>query len=215
MRRICHFGFVMGSLLVGTLTNHVRLTAEDAKPTEPKTEVKQDASPAKEASAAKPAADAKTEAKPDSSTGTPEKKVEAKPASLASAKPAPAAVVVPSQIDAMLALHNNHRARYGLRGLVLHSKLNAAAQRYANYSQRTQRFGHYADGRSPSQRISAEGMSYSSWAENMAWGQGSAQSAMNTWVNSSGHHGNILSGHTHVGFGYSGGVWVAVFANPG
>jgi hypothetical protein len=37
---------------------------------------------------------------------------------------------------------------------------------------------------------------------------------MRSWLASNGHRDNILSKHTHVGFGNVAGVWVAVFANP-
>jgi uncharacterized protein YkwD len=40
------------------------------------------------------------------------------------------------------------------------------------------------------------------WYENIAWGDTTAASVMNGWMNSSGHRENILNGsHTHVGVG--------------
>jgi uncharacterized protein YkwD len=117
-------------------------------------------------------------------------------------------------LNRLLQLHNDVRARRGLPVLKLSTRLTAAAQRYADYSHRTGQFGHYADGRTPSDRIAAEGLRHGSCAENMAWGMESPQDAMNIWLGSSAHHGNILSGHTHVGFGQVGSIWVTVFANP-
>jgi uncharacterized protein YkwD len=116
-------------------------------------------------------------------------------------------------LNALLKLHNEVRARQGLAALKLHPKLTAAAQRYAEFSFRTGGLGHQADGRSPDERIAAEGLKHGSWAENMAWGQPTPQAVMATWLKSNGHRGNILSRHSHVGFGKAGGVWVTVFAN--
>jgi uncharacterized protein YkwD len=141
-----------------------------------------------------------------------ESKPAAKPVSLNSTKPdlpSPSSELV----QALLSLHNEARARQGLAALRLHPSLTAAAQRYAEFAHRTRSFGHEADGRSPADRIAAEGLRHGSWAENMAQGQQNPAAAMHTWMNSSAHRGNILSQHAYVGFGKVGGIWVTVFAN--
>lgn len=141
-----------------------------------------------------------------------ESKAAAKPVSLESTKPALPSPS-PELVKALLSLHNEVRARQGLAALRLHPRLTAAAQRYAEYASRTGTFGHEADGRSPAERIAAEGLQHGSWAENMAQGQQNPVAAMHTWMNSSAHRGNILSQHAYVGFGKVGGIWVTVFAN--
>lgn len=45
----------------------------------------------------------------------------------------------------------------------------------------------------PFQMITAFGIRYSQAAENIAYGQQTAQQVMNTWMNSSGHRANILN----------------------
>ncbi len=119
------------------------------------------------------------------------------------------------QFRRMLQLHNSSRARYNLRPFRLNGRLVQAADRFAGIVNRTRSFGHYADGRSPADRMAAEGYQYTSWAENLAWSGSDPNIAMNTWMNSGGHRANILSGHDEVGFGVSGDVWVAVFGNSG
>lgn len=117
------------------------------------------------------------------------------------------------QIGEMLRLHNEARARYNLRPFRMNPRLNQAAQRFAQYMGRTRSFGHYADGRSPGDRMRAEGYPLTSWAENISWTGSQPRAAMGTWMNSGGHRANILSGHDEVGFGLHGEIWVAVFGN--
>jgi uncharacterized protein YkwD len=142
-----------------------------------------------------------------------ESKPIAKTISLDTTKSVPLPSPGPEVLTALLTLHNEARAQKGLAALQLHPKLTAAAQRYAEFSFRTGKFGHQADGKSPADRIAAEGLRHASWAENMAWGQQTPVAAMHTWMNSGGHRGNILSRHAYVGFGRVGGIWVTVFAN--
>lgn len=59
----------------------------------------------------------------------------------------------------------------------------------------------------------------SSYAENVAAGQGSALAVMDSWLNSSGHRANILSRSTRIGCGHSskggGNWWTQTFASGG
>jgi uncharacterized protein YkwD len=120
----------------------------------------------------------------------------------------------PHTLQAMLLMHNDVRARNGLPPLKLDPKLTAAAQRYAEYSLRRHKFGHHADGNSPTERISAEGLVHNAWAENIGWGHTSPVTVMQAWMRSTGHRRNILDGFTYVGFGRAGNKWVTLFANP-
>ena len=108
----------------------------------------------------------------------------------------------PSQlIERLLALHNAQRAKQGAKPLALNAKLTAAAKEYAEFLARTGKFGHSEEG-SPSQRIRKQGYSFRAMGENIAKGQGTAESAVNSWMHSDGHRRNILNkGFKEVGFG--------------
>jgi uncharacterized protein YkwD len=57
---------------------------------------------------------------------------------------------------------------------------------------------------SPFDMLKSFGVSYTAAGENIASGQTSAQSVMDTWMNSPGHAANILnSNFTEIGVGYS------------
>jgi len=69
-------------------------------------------------------------------------------------------------------------------------------------------------------RLDAVGYVYSSAAENVAWNQGSAQEAVNSWMNSSGHRANILDPQlTEMGAAMARDAngqpyWIQVFGRP-
>ena len=63
-------------------------------------------------------------------------------------------------------------------------------------------FSHTSlDGRSPSERMSKQGINTYMSGENIAAGQESGTSAFVGWVNSSGHRENLLSGYKRMGVG--------------
>lgn len=117
-------------------------------------------------------------------------------------------------VAAMLWTDNAIRAKYGKPARQSSPELNYAAQNYAEYLSRTNGMGHYADGKSPGERIAATGFKSQTWAENMAAGQTSVHSAFTAWVNSSGHLSNILGNTTQAGYGHAGAYWVAAYATP-
>ena len=62
--------------------------------------------------------------------------------------------------------------------------------------------------------LSARGIAYTSAGENIAAGQKTASSVMNSWMNSSGHRANILNAsYTQIGVGYvaQGNYWTQMF----
>ena len=69
------------------------------------------------------------------------------------------------------------------------------------------------DGDGPGGRLDANGVSYRGAGENIYWASwsASAEQAMDAWMNSPGHHDNLLrAGWTHTGIGVhegSGGSW--------
>ncbi|MFK7800567.1 MAG: CAP domain-containing protein [Anaerolineae bacterium] len=76
----------------------------------------------------------------------------------------------------------------------LHSK-DMADQRYFNHTSK--------DGLRFWQRAARAGYKGFAAGENIAAGQRSAESVMNSWMNSEGHRNNILNcSHTHLGIGH-------------
>jgi uncharacterized protein YkwD len=69
-------------------------------------------------------------------------------------------------------------------------------------------------------RLQAVGYVYANAAENVAWNQQSAQSAVNSWMTSSGHRANILDPQlTEIGTAMARSArgepyWIQVFGRP-
>ena len=85
------------------------------------------------------------------------------------------------------------------------SALNRAAQKHTDNMIQLNYFDHTGkDGSTPSTRVKAEGLSVSLVGENIAAGQTTAESAFDSWWNSSGHRLNMENcSYTHVGIGYA------------
>ena len=122
---------------------------------------------------------------------------------------------------------NAERTMRGCAPLRVSDQLSAAAQGHSEDMAHNDFFSHTSsDGRSPWERIRANGYRYWSAAENIAAGYTSAAAAVNGWMNSSGHRANILNcGLEETGVGYyflqndTGNVnyrhyWTQVFATP-
>jgi uncharacterized protein YkwD len=98
---------------------------------------------------------------------------------------------------------NEFRAEQGLARLEPNAPLAEAAQAFADYMARTDRYGHAADGRQPSDRAEARGYRYCSVAENIAYQYSSesfateelARRFLEGWKNSPGHRRNMLDPH--------------------
>ncbi len=95
---------------------------------------------------------------------------------------------------------NAFRSAQGRSELQENAKLMQAAQDFADYLARTDRFSHTVDGRQPSERVVAHGYDYCLTAENIAWEEdpsgfstaGLARSMVHGWKNSPGHRRNML-----------------------
>ena len=118
---------------------------------------------------------------------------------------------------------NAERARAGATSLRSSSRLMQAAQLHAEQMARLGRLEHVLSGAQyprPEDRLAAAGYQWSSYAENIAMGQSSAATVMDSWMRSSGHRANILStSNTEIGVGFardSAGrpYWVQVFGTP-
>ena len=111
---------------------------------------------------------------------------------------------------------NQFRAHSGLGGLRESRVLSAAAQAFAEDMARGGYFSHTGrDGSDVVVRARAAGCRGRGYfAENIAWGQRSAQAAFDGWAASSGHRANMLGRNYGVyGLGQSQGYWVLMFAD--
>jgi uncharacterized protein YkwD len=96
---------------------------------------------------------------------------------------------------------NEFRRSQGLAPLAPEPRLDAAARGFADVLAGTDRFGHDADGRSPSQRATAAGYGWCMVAENLALEGSSAgfesaelaQDLVEGWIQSPGHRRNLLA----------------------
>jgi hypothetical protein len=121
----------------------------------------------------------------------------------------------PSSLDTVLQITNQKRSEKGVKPLKRNPSLDKAAQ--AHSEDRANNCGGIShsgcDGSSPSQRCQAHGYP-SGCGENVALGQKTAQSVMQSWWCSSGHKANILnSTYTEIGLGVSGDFWTQTFGS--
>jgi uncharacterized protein YkwD len=116
--------------------------------------------------------------------------------------------------DAVLVIVNQRRAEGGSCGgvakppqpaLKMDEKLRQAARCHSLDMAQHNYFSHDSqDGRSPWDRISEAGYTAFGNAENIAAGQGDAESVMGSWMDSTGHCNNIMSGGSNeIGIGYA------------
>ncbi|CAA9389451.1 MAG: Glutamate synthase [NADPH] large chain [uncultured Rubellimicrobium sp.] len=111
---------------------------------------------------------------------------------------------------------NQVRSQSGLGALRQDAHLTGAAQAFAEDMARHGYFSHQGrDGSTVSTRVRAAGCRGRGYfAENIAWGQRTAQSTFDGWMASSGHRRNMLGeNYGAYGLGQSGGYWVLVFAD--
>jgi uncharacterized protein YkwD len=112
----------------------------------------------------------------------------------------------------VVALVNQERAKAGCGALAEDPQLEKAAQDHSDDMAARNFFDHTnPDGADPGQRITAAGYKWSTYGENIAQGQQTAQAVMESWMNSPGHRANILNcSFKDIGVGIhkgSGGPW--------
>ncbi|MFE0582354.1 MULTISPECIES: sigma-70 family RNA polymerase sigma factor [unclassified Streptomyces] len=108
-----------------------------------------------------------------------------------SPKPAPAPPGITGQV---VALVNTERAAAGCGPLKEDPKLRAAAQEHSDDMAARGFFDHTnPDGEDPGDRTTAAGYRWSTYGENIAKGQQTAKSVMDSWMKSTGHRENILN----------------------
>lgn len=112
----------------------------------------------------------------------------------------------------VIALVNQERAKAGCGALTEDPLLRKSAQGHSDDMAARGFFDHTnPDGADPGKRITAAGYRWSTYGENIAMGQQTAQSVMTSWMNSPGHRANILNcAFKNIGVGIhdgSGGPW--------
>ena len=116
----------------------------------------------------------------------------AAPRALASA-PASSAATTGEMATQVITLVNAERKKVGCGALRTSPALRRAAQLHSADMAKYNYFSHTSrDGRSPWQRIRAQGYNYGS-AENIAAGQTTAKAVVAAWMKSTGHRKNILN----------------------
>lgn len=116
-------------------------------------------------------------------------------------------------VTQLLTLHNNHRHTLGLGSLTLNQAITNAAQKHSDWMFQNKTLSHFANGKGPGDRISAEGYRWVAYGENIASGYATPQAVFQGWLNSSGHRANIENPRfKDVGFGIAGKYWTADFA---
>ncbi|MFF1921801.1 sigma-70 family RNA polymerase sigma factor [Streptomyces sp. NPDC058221] len=107
----------------------------------------------------------------------------------------PAAQPVPVSTAAqVVALVNKERQAAGCGPLKEDTQLTDAAQRHSDDMSARDFFEHTnPDGADPGQRVTDAGYRWSTYGENIARGQQTPASVMESWMNSPGHRANILN----------------------
>ena len=94
----------------------------------------------------------------------------------------------------VIELTNQERRKRGLGALRWNEQLFKAAQKHSINMGKYDFAGHVDHRNSPFyERVKAEGYSYKSTAENVAFGQSTPEQAVQCWMDSPGHRENILN----------------------
>ncbi|WNI20485.1 sigma-70 family RNA polymerase sigma factor [Streptomyces sp. ITFR-16] len=181
--------------------------SEDSAATSPAPTPSHSASPSPSPSAKKSTA-ATPSRKPKKSVAPTPRKTAPAPRPSASAAP-PAPTTTTAQV---VALVNKERAAAGCGPVAEDTQLTDAAQRHSDDMAARDFFEHTnPDGADPGRRITDAGYRWSTYGENIARGQQTPESVMESWMNSPGHRANILNcSFKDIGIGIhngSGGPW--------
>jgi len=103
-------------------------------------------------------------------------------------------------VDSLYGETDAFRSRAGVSTVTPEQHLEGAARDFAQFMARTGRYGHEADGRSPAQRVRAQGYDYCIVSENIAYEYNSAgyttpalaAAFANGWEHSPPHRRNLL-----------------------
>ncbi|MFI5833146.1 CAP domain-containing protein [Micromonospora sp. NPDC051300] len=124
-----------------------------------------------------------------------------------------------SELQQVVDIVNQERAKAGCKALTLNSKLTLAAQRHSQDQADHKKMSHDgSDGSDVGQRLDRVGYAWRAYGENVAWNQQSPAAVMDAWMNSEGHRANILNcSFTQIGVGVArsnGPYWTQDFGTP-
>ncbi|WP_435054648.1 CAP domain-containing protein [Micromonospora aurantiaca (nom. illeg.)] len=124
-----------------------------------------------------------------------------------------------AELQKVVTIVNQERAKAGCKALTVNAKLNLAAQRHSQDQADHKKMDHTgSDGSQPWDRVKAAGYAYRMVGENVAWNYQTPAAVMEGWMNSEGHRKNILNcSYTQIGVGVArsnGPYWTQVFATP-
>lgn len=106
----------------------------------------------------------------------------------------------------VVTLTNQERAKAGCGALSTNTNLNVVAQAHASDMAANNYFSHNSrNGDTPFDRMRAGGAAGGGYmAENIAWGQTSAEQVVRAWMDSPGHRKNIMNCNLkRIGIGYA------------
>ncbi|MCC8160604.1 MAG: CAP domain-containing protein [Oscillospiraceae bacterium] len=127
-------------------------------------------------------------------TAVPTTEPTASPTATPTAAPTAATSSESAMEQEVLALVNEVRAENGLSALTWAEDIAEIARAHSADMINRSFFSHTnPDGESPFDRLKSNGISYNAAAENIAYGQRTAEAVMESWMNSSGHRANILN----------------------
>ncbi|GAB3082542.1 CAP domain-containing protein [Micromonospora schwarzwaldensis] len=124
-----------------------------------------------------------------------------------------------AELQQVVDLVNQERAKAGCKALGVDSKLTLAAQRHSQDQADHKTMTHDgSDGSDVGQRLDRAGYAWRAYGENVAWNQQSPAAVMDAWMNSPGHRANILNcSFTEIGVGVArsnGPYWTQDFGTP-
>jgi uncharacterized protein YkwD len=126
---------------------------------------------------------------------------------------------ITAELQQVVDLVNQERAKAGCKALAIDDKLMLAAQRHSQDQADHQTMSHDgSDGSDVGDRLDRVGYSWRAYGENVAWNQRTPAAVMDAWMNSSGHRANILNcSFTEIGVGVArsnGPYWTQDFGTP-
>ncbi len=172
---------------------------------------------AKPSPSASASASASTSASPESRASSAAPERTAAPVPTKRPGKAPANPGGGSMAQQVVSLVNAERAKVGCSPVTSNGLLDAAAQGHSDDMAARGFFDHTnPDGKGPGERITAAGYRWSTYGENIAYGQQDAAAVMDSWMHSDGHRKNILNcSFKEIGIGINkapgGPRWTQVF----
>ncbi|WP_174530929.1 CAP domain-containing protein, partial [Micromonospora maritima] len=176
------------------------------------------ASPSASPSTVKPSPTRKVTPKPARTTA-PSRQLERSSTPSGTAARTTASGGLSAELQQVVTLVNQERAKAGCKALSVDSKLTLAAQRHSQDQADHKKMSHDgSDGSDVGDRLDRAGYAWRAYGENVAWNQQSPAAVMDAWMNSPGHRANILNcSFTEIGVGVArsnGPYWTQDFGTP-